>query len=269
VSQWDEYGTWVGEDLRREVFFFRSGDTELYGSLYAAAELSSPVGVVACGSWGTEADRTDALLRKVVVEAARLGGAGLVFHYPGYGDSYGDLADVEMADLSRAASRAVEEATSRCRDLTWLLAGFMFGASVASLAHRSAGVEQLLLVQPDLRPGRYFERLAKTRRPLAPGPSPRQMMEVGTASGMAYGYPVPARILESGRAVDATVSDALEDFHGHGAVVRHPGDEPDHAPPRFERVEVPGAWRFGSQNNPRLAQAAVAWLEQCAVGAVR
>ncbi len=256
-------GTWIGDGLRREVFFFSSGGVELYGSLFAAAQPSRPYGVVACGSWGTEADRTDPLVRSVALEMARIGGAGLVFHYPGYGDSHGDLADLELGDLIQAACDAIAAASRRCPELSWILAGFMVGASIACLAQRQASVERLLLVQPALRPGSYFKRLATSRRPLAPGPSPRQMMEVGTAPGMAYGYPVPARILERAEVADAAVESALQAFQGDGAVIRHRAlNEADAVPERFERVDVPGTWRFGSQNNPRLGEATADWLKR-------
>jgi hypothetical protein len=267
---WEHHRAWTGSGLHREVFYFSSGGIDLYGSLYAAAEPRVPWGLVACGSWGTEADRTDPLLRSVALAAAKLGGAGLVFHYPGYGDSFGDLAEVGLDDLRNAACSAVGEASRRCPGLGWGLAGFMLGASVASLAQRQTGAEWLLLVQPELRPGEYFRCLATTRRPLAPGPSPRQMMEVGTTPGTAYGYPVPGRILERADEADDAVAVALREFEGDGAVVRHASPPlPDHAPARFERVDVPGTWRFGSQNNPRLARAAADWLGRQAPVGVR
>lgn len=254
-------GTWEGEGLRREVFFFSSRGVQLYGSLYAATEISRPFGVVACNSWGVEADRCDPLQREVALAMARLGGAGLVFHYPGYGDSYGDLAELSLADLSEAASDAVAEAQRRCPEVTWILAGFMLGASVACLAQQRSSVDQLLLIQPSLRPGAYFERLSKSRRPLAPGSAPREMMEVGTAPRMAYGYPIPARIAESDES-EEVVASALQAFDGEGAVVRHlQPRQADPMPGRFQQVDAPGTWRFGSQNNPKLAAATVEWLD--------
>jgi len=260
---WERDAIWLGNGMRREVFFFESGGVLLYGSLFSAAEISRPLGVVACSSWGVEADRSDPLVRSAALAMARLGGAGMVFHYPGYGDSFGDLVGAELSRLGEAAADAVAEARRRCPGLSWLLAGFMFGASVALAALRPAAVDRLLLVQPALRPGAYFERLARRSQPLAPGPSPKQMMEVGTTPGMAYGYPVAERILERGIEADATVAAALEAFAGKGAVIRHAvpdGDEslPDH----FEQVVVDGAWRFGSQNNPRLGGAVSDWLDR-------
>jgi hypothetical protein len=262
AGRWSE-STWTGEGLRREVFFFRSRGVELYGSLYAATEIVRPFGVVLCNSWGVEADRCDPLQRSIALEMARAGGAGLVFHYPGYGDSYGDLAGLGLEDLSGAAADAVAEASRRRPGLAWILAGVVLGASVACLARRQADVETLLLVQPALRPGAYFQKLATSRRPIAPGPSPREMMEVGSAPGMAYGYPIPGRIAENAEAADDAVTAALQAFQGEGAVIRHekPSDS-EPVPDRFRQCDVPGTWRFGSQNNPKLARATIEWLDR-------
>ncbi|HMJ73589.1 MAG TPA: hypothetical protein VK471_09525 [Solirubrobacterales bacterium] len=264
MSRWSDAGAWVGDGLRREVFFFRSGRVDLYGSLYAAAEPSLPIGLVACGSWGIEADRTEPLMRSVALATARLGGAAFVFHYPGYGDSYGGLADLTLVDLGGAAADAVAEASRRYPDLAWSLAGYMFGASVACLALQYSAARLLLLVQPALRPSAYFARLTENRRSLAPGSGlVNETIEAGTAPGMAYGYPVPRHIVEHGEEADAAVAAALAAFPGEGAIVRHQRPvETDAGPPGFEQVEVAGAWRFGSQNNPKLAAATAEWLDR-------
>lgn len=270
MARWGDSGSWVGEGMRREAFFFSSRGVKLFGSLYAAAELTRPVGIVACNSWGVEGDRADPVLRMACIELARRGGAGLVFQYPGFGDSYGDLADVDLVDLTEAACDAVEQGARRCPDVSWILTGCMLGASVASLAQREVAVDTLLLVQPVLRPSAYFQRLAKTRRPLAPGPSPKEMMYAGTAPGMAYGYPIPTRILELGDEADASVAAVLEEFEGEGAVIRHERPRGDDAVPAgFEQVEVPGTWRFGSHNNSHLTKATVKWVRRRAEEGVR
>lgn len=263
TDRWSEAGAWEGDGLRREVFYFRSAGVQLYGSLYAALEISRPFGVVCCNSWGVEADRSDPLQRSVALAMAELGGAGFVFHYPGYGDSFGGMSESSLADLADAARDAIEEANRRCPNMDWMFAGFMLGASVACLAQRSKD-GKMLLVQPELRPGAYFQRLAAASEPLAPGPSPRQMMEVGTARGMSYGYPIPHRVLDCADESDAAVASALAAFGGEGAVVRHlkPEEVEGRVPDRFERIGVPGVWRFGSQNHPALATAAAEWLDR-------
>jgi hypothetical protein len=260
---WGDAVTWIGDGLRREVFYFRSGAVDLYGSLYAATEPSLSFGIVACNSWGVEADRCDPLQRSLALAAARRGGAGMVFHYPGYGDSHGDLAALDMADLAEAAGDAIAEASRRLPGLRWTLAGFMLGASVACLAHRHADAGQLLLVQPELSPAAYFERLATATQPIAPGPNPRNMMQVGEFADMAYGYPVGRRILDRGEETTAAVGSALAAFEGRGAVVRHAKPVATSSIPRcLRRIEVPGAWRFGTQSQPLLAEAANEWLQE-------
>lgn len=264
MNRWSDWAAWTGDGLRREVFFFDSGGTALYGSLYAADEPSRPFGLVACGSWGVEADRSDPLVRSVAIAMARLGGAAMVFHYPGYGDSYGDLASADLSDLAQTARDAVAEASRRRPGLTWVMAGFMFGASVASLARPEATAGPLLLVQPALRPTAYFERLVEGRRAL-PLPSRRakEMLEVGGTSGMAYGYPLPRRMLDPAAGSDAAVEAALAGVDGDAAVVRYAKPAEDGSiPERFERVEAPGAWRFGATLDRELVAAASGWLEQ-------
>jgi hypothetical protein len=262
MGEGDCSGMWTGEGLRREVFFFESRGIKLYGSLYMAAEISRPTGIVACNSWGVEADRADRLQRSVALAAARRGGAGFVFHYSGYGDSYGDLAEVDLAALTEAASDGVAEASRRCPGVTWILAGFMLGASIACLAQRPAGVETLLLVQPALSPGSYFQWLSGRTESLAPGPSPREMREAGTAPGMAYGYPVPHRIAERAAEADMAVDAALAAFEGDGAIVRQERPQADPVPGRLELIEAPGRWRFGALDHDHLAKAATRWLGQ-------
>jgi hypothetical protein len=269
TSRWSEAASWRGEGLRREVFYFRSGGVDLYGSLYAAVETTRPFGIVACNSWGVEADRCDPLQRSVAMEMARLGGAGMVFHYPGYGDSHGDLAGLDLDDLAGAAVDAVAEAGRRCPGIAWTLAGFMLGASVAAVAQPNTPAKRLLLVQPSLRPGGYFNQLAN-RRSLPPASPGGDAMEVGNTHGMAYGYPVPSRIVAQEKGADAAVAEALARFEGKGTVIRHEEpQEPSGLPRNFERIEVGGSWRFGAHSHPSLVEAAVGWLERGTAEGVR
>lgn len=262
MSRWSDASTWAGEGLQREVFFFSSGGTQLYGSLYAAAEPTRPYGVLACSSWGVEADRSDPLVRSVVLAMARLGGAGMVFHYPGYGDSYGDLSSLCLGDLTAAAEDAVAEASRRRPGTSWILAGFMFGAAVAACARAGLGRGDLLLVQPASRPGSYFQWLGDYRK--------RQPLRQVSTDGMAYGYPLPKRMLERAAELDATAEAALATPTGAGAVVRYAKpDEDGSIPASFERVVAPGNWRFGATLDPGLVEATTGWLERRTEGEPR
>ena len=261
MNVWSESSVWTGGGIRREVFFFPAAGGLLYGSFYSGVGATRPFGIVACGSWGVEGDRIDPLVRSAALAAARLGGAAVVFHYPGYGDSYGELAEVGLPDLRDAAVRAAEQASLRRPDVSWALAGFAFGAAVACLAAAPAAAEGLLLVQPALRPGAYFERLSRRTEPLAPGPSARDVLEARADARMAYGYPLPRRVVRHPREADAMVGSSLAAYGGPGALIAHgASSEFASAPERFERIDVPGHWRFGGQNHPGLAAAVVAWL---------
>jgi alpha/beta superfamily hydrolase len=256
ASGWENHGTWTGDGVRREVFFFAGAGCELYGSLYAADGVADArAGLVVCPSWGVEADRSDRLVHALALAMAELGGVGVVFHPPGYGDSDGDLSSVTMDALAAAAVAAVEEARSRQPAKAWVLAGFSIGASVASLALERAGADALLMVQPALQPAAYFGELARIAR--------RVTLGTGASETVAFGYPLPARILESGIEADAAVAKALDDFKGRKAVVRQATSTPEaDLPASVELVTAPGAWRFGAKEHPELARTALGWLER-------
>lgn len=253
-DRWGDTGTWVGEDLRREVFFFASGGQQLYGSIYAATTAPT-IGLAICNSWGFEGNQSDATMHGIALRVARRGGAALVFHYPGFGDSHGDPAETSIETLVDAAVDAVEEASRRLPGVRWTLAGLMFGASVAALTARRAAAESMLLIQPTLEASRYFARLERSAR--------RAAVRVPARAGNAYGYPLPHRILEAAPQTDKAVAEALAEFGGEGAVVRY-AEPPRSAllPTRFEDVVVPGTWRFGARQKPDLARAASEWLRQ-------
>ena len=256
MGRWDKIGSWVGDGVRREVFFFSGpGGAELFGSLYAAQPLMRPFGVVICNSWGIEGDQASRLVHPLALTAARAGGAGLVFHYPGHGDSSGDPGALTMESMAGAAADAAREGRRRLPPgSAWGLAGFMLGASVAALATRRLGAEALLLGQPALRPGEYFERLERRARRLA----------ALTRSGdeTAFGYTPPLSLLGSAAAAGTEVAAALGRFGGTGAVVRYSSPNgTDEVPARFERIEVEGAWRFASPDDSKLGRAAGEWLK--------
>lgn len=261
MGRWSDTATWTGDGLRREVFFFPSGGVELYGSLYASAAPTREFGVVVCGSWGAEADRSDPMAHDIALATARLGGAGLVFHYPGFGDSYGDLAAVTTDALVTAAADAAAEAARRSAATEWLLAGYTFGASIACLARPLVDARGLLLLQPALRPSAYFERLTRRAGPRGPG--------AGKAR-IAFGYPIPERIVDRGAVADAAVEAALAEYQGGGAAIRYeaPVDQaPFPLPETLEQIAVPGRWRFGARYQHELLAAATEWLASCPIGA--
>lgn len=250
-------GTWEGAGLRREVFFFPSGGVEIYGSIYApVAPAPTSLGVVLCNSWGYEASIGGRTMHLLSLATAQAGGVALNFHCPGFGDSQGDPQATTMEAMSLAAADAVGEASRRYPGRRWILAGLRLGASVAALAAgRCLDVEHLLLIQPALRPGHYFDRLERvSKRSLGSGAPP-------PAPGFAYGYPLAPAMLDSAAPADFAVEAALAAFGESGAVVKHEAPAaPDEAPERFERVIAPGPWRFAAKDDPALVDSAATWI---------
>jgi hypothetical protein len=254
-DRWADAATWSGDGIAREVFFFRSGAVDLYGSVYAA-ERPLPLGVVICNSWGYEANLASRIVHPVSIGVAQAGGVALSFHYPGFGDSEGDFAATTIDAMAHAAQDAVREASRRHPATRWVLVGLMFGASIAAIATaREPGIDRLLLVQPALRPGAYFGRLARVAKrslgPPAPEPAP----------GYAFGYRLTPELVESAPAADAVVEAALAGFSGEGAVVScETPEEIVGAPERFECIRTRGSWRIGVRDMRELTAATVAWL---------
>lgn len=248
MGEWGDAATWTGDGLQREVFFFGLEGSELYGSLYAAQDPSRAEGVVVCSSWGFEADRTDHLAHHLALTMARLGGAGMVFHYPGYGDSRGAyLGDATLASLAQAAATAIEEAARRRPQLAWFPAGLMFGAAVASLAQgiSPASAGRLLFVQPTLDSDAYFAPMAQGVQSV--------VLRSGAVREMSFAYPFPRGMVSKEGAAGSPVGDALAAFEGRGAVLRHERPARDElVPERFAEVIVDGTWRFADRYSPEL-----------------
>lgn len=257
VRRWSDANTWAGKDLRREVFFFPSRGARLYGSVYATASTSEPPsGIVFCNSWGFEGNQASRIVHWTSLSFARSGGVALGFHYPGFGDSTGDFAEATIDDLAAAAVDAIGEAARRYPKTRWVLAGLMVGASVASLAvDRGAKVDRLLLIQPELRPQRYFARLERASRRSLGNPPP--------VEGYAYGYRLSSALLGSIAAADEAVEAALSRYPGTGTIVRYAEpSEVTGAPRRFEHVCASGRWRFGAEDNSELIRTSSRWLRE-------
>lgn len=254
-ARWSESSTWEGEGLRREVLFFPSRRVDLFASYYAATEPTLPFGLVFCPSWGMEADNCNQMAHALALAAARLGGAGIVYHYPGYGDSHGDPRALTFDTLVDAATDAAGQAAARAPDLEWVVGGFRLGAAIACVVQRRLGARGLLLVQPSLRPGEYFADLVARARRAALGRPP--------TDDMVFGYPLPEALRQSAAAADSAAVDALGRFDGPGARVRHVKPPADGPPPAgLDQIDVPERWRFGGVNNWPLQNMAGWWLRQ-------
>jgi hypothetical protein len=237
--------------LTREVFYFRSGAHLVYGSLYLPGEQARGYGIVICGSWGVEADRTQGMLRELALESAQLGVAAMLLHYPGQGDSPGTVQDRTLDELTRAAVDAAQEA-SRRRDVDWIFAGLRLGALVGARAAAQADApRRLLLLEPALAPAAYFAGLEKAAR--------RASLGVEQRDGLVFGYAVPPAIRDEARPLGGLAP--LRP--GDGAVVRYENTNLLHPVIRqLELIERPGRWRFQHASHPELLGAALGWLDR-------
>jgi hypothetical protein len=253
MNRWSDSGSWVGEELRRDVFHFPSQGVNLYGSVYSPSTSEATSGIVICNAWGFEGNQMSRIVHGVSLAFARAGGVAFSFHYPGFGDSFGDFEQATIETLTVSVADALREAARRHPGVSWTLAGLRLGAALAALASvRDPGARRLLLVQPVLRPSRHFDRLQRASRRSQP---PRYF-------GVAFGYRLTAAVLESAAAADADVDEALASFSGEGTVVRYAEPEPAGMPERFEQVLASGVWRFGSRDHPALLEATAAWLRR-------
>lgn len=256
MTCWSDAGTWAGDGLRREVFFFPSSDVELYGSVYATANASAPLGLVICNSWGYEADLASTLVHPLSIALAKAGGVAVSFHYPGAGDSLGDPDETTIDLMATAAGDAMSEASRRYPRTRWILAGFRLGASIAALAAgRGVSADGLLLIQPALSPSRYFARLERISKRSIGRPSPPP------SPGFAHGYRLAQPLLDSAPDADAEVEAALASVDVIGTIVRCEAPaEVEGASEHFEEIRVEGSWRYGARNHSKLVRATAEWL---------
>jgi hypothetical protein len=244
---------WSGDGLKREVFFFPSGDAQIYGSIFASSPLRRPYGLVLCSSWGIDADRLKRLLPRLAVGMAEIGGVAMLFDFPGHGDSMGRGDLVTVRRLVATTRAALSRASERYPNVTWIVGGALLGASIAALTVAELSAHHLLLLQPELDPPAYVKTVVRKAR--------RRTMGVGDTEQTAFGYPIPLGVL-NGR--DATlVTESLEAFHGRGAVVRFSDPPtPSRMPEQFEVHSVPGTWRVAQRTYSELVNPTLAWLDR-------
>lgn len=251
MSRWATAGTWTGEELRREVFYLPSGEHQVYGSLYVPRARARPYGIVICGSWGVEADRSHGVLRELALAGAGLGITATIFHYPGQGDSPGVMRDRTLSELTQAAVDAADRGSHQ-RELEWIFVGLRLGALVAVRAASQAGVpRRVLLLEPALAPAPYFAGLAKAARRATLGAPQRE--------DLVFGYAVPPAIRDEPQPLRGVTPMRSDE----GAIVRYENANPVHPLIReLELIERPGRWRFQHTAHPELLDAALGWLDR-------
>jgi alpha-beta hydrolase superfamily lysophospholipase len=221
----------VWKGLRREVFTFRSGAGELYGSLYAPSG-GADAGLIICPSWGWEAGRLQDPLHVLARRVAERGTAVLLFHWLGHGDSSGDPRTLTLPRMADTAVDAAAEASRRVPGAAWALAGIRLGAVPAVSVAPRLGAPGLLLIQPALDPSDYFQEVAAAGR--------RAVVGRQRTLDWWFGQPLPEILRDSARDVD--VADALAGYRGSATVVRYASPALS-VPPGFHDVVVPGDWR--------------------------
>jgi hypothetical protein len=232
MSRWTGAGEWTGDGLRREVFYFPSGGHELYGSLYLPLTRPRPYGIVVCGSWGVEADRTNGMIRDLALGTAKRGITGMIFQYPGQGDSRGLMRDHTIPLLTRAVLDAIAQG-SRRRNVEWIFVGLRLGALIAMRAAASGASRRLLLIEPALA----------TLHGAAP-------------PDRAFGYVIPPAIRDDRDPLRGVRPD-------EGAVIRYEASSPvNPVLSNLEVVERPGTWHFLKHRHPALINAALGWLNR-------
>jgi alpha-beta hydrolase superfamily lysophospholipase len=192
------------------------------------------------------------LVAKLARKAADSGGAALMFHYPGFGDSTGRSESATVERMVEAARDAVVEASRRGPTLAWGLVGIRLGASIAALARRHAGVSTLLLVQPALDPTSYFDEVRWMAR--------RANLGAEGISGYAFGYPIIHTV--PSKLGDAVRNELSENPDGVVAVCyEHPAMN-DPSLDQVDRITVAGRWQFGLKSYPELKEASVRGLQR-------
>jgi alpha/beta superfamily hydrolase len=247
TRNWVASREWTGTAVRREVGTFRSDHDDLYGSLYLpSASVRSPAGIVICGSWGVEGDRTQGMLRRLALGSAERGVAAMMFDYPGRGDSPGSASDITLAQLTRAAVAAAAHA-ARHHDAKWTFLGLRLGAIIAVRAAENGAPAgdgpDVLLVEPALDPAAFFDELMSAGRRASLG-RVREPQRI-------FGYPIPAAI----RAEPAVLDVAVD-----GALVRYAAETAAAGAGSLELIERPGGWHFTHSEHPQLETAVLDWL---------
>src|SRR2546430_16124890 len=92
------------DGIHREMAFVPSGTARLYASLYAGSPPRLADAFVLVPSWGVELGALQDLAHDLAAELARLGGACVLYHAPGHGDSTGDSSALDRKSVVEGKS---------------------------------------------------------------------------------------------------------------------------------------------------------------------
>jgi hypothetical protein len=259
MNPWKDASSWEGDGLRREVFLFDSGPDRLYGSLYAASPLRLDVRLVICIGWGHDMLQLNDLGHELALGISEGGGAALLFHPAGHGDSSGSIGDVTVQGVVAAALDAAAEGARILGPGAWDFAGIRIGASVAALAAARAGGRMLPLILPALDLPAHFHELRRRAKRLSLGREGIPML---------FGHPLPERADQE--LPQPSPSEALSSFGGRAVAIRFSSVPAEPLPAGVEEIVLPGKLSTppGPKEQARLADAAAQWVtSQAMVGA--
>jgi hypothetical protein len=247
VGEWADAAVWIGGGVRREVFHLPSGGDLLYASLYISESAHRGPRLVVCPPWGSELVKTQGLCHRLARSLVDRGGAGVVFHWPGQGDSTGVPEEVNLDRLAEAVIDVLGGMVDRTGGDRWGLAGVRLGGAAAALAATSGGAAMLVLVEPVLDPPAHVNEVLRSAR--------RARLRRDGEPGWAFGHPFPAGLGYARQ----DVASAASSFTGRRAVVRYGAGGPP-SPSGFDTLIVKGSWRSGSlRDHETLARAAADW----------
>jgi len=257
VTDWTDVRSWTGKGLRREAFYVRSGDADVFVSLWEPAKRRPSFGLLVCPAWGLEGTTTCDLQTGLARAAAEGGGLGVAFHYPGHNDSTGDVETSTIDVMTRATVDCARDVRDRF-DGRWIVAGIRLGASVAALVSSELQSSRLLFVNEALDPSAYFEGLIRRAR--------RASLAYPGSEGIVFGVPLSEAVVRSsaGRAVEVVA--AISRAGGRVTSLRYSRD-PNHAESAgIESITVDGEGPWLTRSSHRgIVAAATRWLERAAV----
>jgi pimeloyl-ACP methyl ester carboxylesterase len=245
LSGWRDANFYEDDGLRRDLIYVPSGDVEVFASVYAGGRS---FGVLICPAWGYEAITYRDCQHRLAIAAARRGGVGVAFDYPGQGDSEGDATTATLDALVRSAVDTAARTRSRFEG-EWIVAGIRMGASIAALASASIGASGVFLMEPELDPQAHLrDALRRSRRASLNDPD---------AEGLAFGIPVSDPLVESTCDAAAAVHDALAETQSPVGAVQFSGAEPVVG---YRVTTVEATLEQRTYGQAPLVDAALAWL---------
>ncbi len=180
--------------------FFNTELKRLFGVYYEPA-TDQPAGspVLVCPPIGHEYVRTYNVVRKLCGRLSASGFAVLKFDYSGFGDSYGDGSNVDVAEWRENIRAAATELCRLAGETELTIVGLRFAAALAAgIRLEGAAARSLVLWDPVVDGARYIEELQQLHLAcLADTLRFRKSQTHRRCDGELLGFRFPARLQES------------------------------------------------------------------------